>query len=128
LARRAPRDGSEDRVARGVERFAGDDAEFAAAEEDVPRYEAGGPVDDAALGGAVEAEGDEGSKMVRADAPLELALACDIIFCADTAKLGQPEVNQPESEDILISVSEDDKVDLVGFRKIWFEIVAMDML
>lgn len=24
---------------------------------------------------------------------LELALACDIIFCADTAKLGQPEVN-----------------------------------
>ena len=88
MARRAPRDGSEDRVARGVERFAGDDAEFAAAEEDVPRYEAGGPVDDAALGGAVEAEGDEGSKMVRADAPLELALAWGCLGA--TMRLGRP--------------------------------------
>jgi hypothetical protein len=43
-------------------------------------------------------------------------------------EIGQPEINQPESEDILISVSEDDKVDLVGFRKIWFEIVAIQLV
>jgi hypothetical protein len=66
----------------------GNDAEFAAAEENIPCYEAGGPVDDAALGGAVEAEGNKGSKMVCADAPLELALAWGCLGA--TMRLGCP--------------------------------------
>lgn len=43
-------------------------------------------------------------------------------------EIGQPEISQPESEDVLISISEDDNVDLVSFRKIWFEVVAIQLV